>query len=141
MIFSVTKVTLLSKMSVHLSVCLSVCKTPEQPEIIILHHTSFIIHHSSFILHHPSSFFIILHHSSSFFIILHLSFLHFATFKFFSLFIQLKAVSCANLVSVLSSFLSLSFLCLVLTCYPSTPTPFETWSSTLKLWVLFRYCK
>ena len=54
-----------------LFICLSVrpfvCKTPQQLEIIILHH--------------PSSSFIILHHPSSSFIIL-----HFATFKLFSLF-------------------------------------------------------
>ena len=36
----------------------SVCKTPQQFEIIIPHHSTFILHHSSFILHHPSSFFI-----------------------------------------------------------------------------------
>ena len=40
------------------SVHLSVCKTPQQLEKIILHHSSFIIHHSSIILHHFSSFFI-----------------------------------------------------------------------------------
>jgi len=54
---------------VRLSVRPSVCKTPQQLEIIILH---------------PSSFFI---HPSSYFIILHSSFLHFATFKLFSLFL------------------------------------------------------
>merc|ERR1719270_2065632 len=58
-------------------VCLSVTKTPQQLEIIILHHSFFILQHSSFILHHhssfihPSSSFIILHHPSSSFVILH----------------------------------------------------------------------
>ena len=76
-----------------LSVRPSVCKTPEQLQIIILHHSSFIFHLSSFFIH-PSSFiflhssFIILHHSSSFFIILHSSFLHFAILRLFSLFLQ-----------------------------------------------------
>ena len=55
--------------SVCSSVWLSVLKTPEQLEIIILHQSSFILHHSSFILHHLQS-----------------SFLHFATLKLFSLF-------------------------------------------------------
>ena len=67
--FSVAKATLHSQM---LSVRPSVIKTPQQLEIIILHHSSFIINH-------PSSSFIILHCPSS-------SFLHFATFKLFSLF-------------------------------------------------------
>ena len=53
----------------------SVCKTPQQLEIIILHPSSFFIH--------PSSSFIILHSS---YIILHSFLLHFATFKLFSLF-------------------------------------------------------
>ena len=53
----------------QMSVRLSVCKTPQQLETIILHH-------SSFILHHPSSPFITLyHHSSSFIIIIHPSFI------------------------------------------------------------------
>ena len=52
-------------------VCLSVWKqNPQQLEII------------------PHSSLIILHHPSSFLIILHSSFLHFATFKLFSLFIS-----------------------------------------------------
>ena len=38
----------------QMSVRLSVCKTPQQLETIILHHSSFILHHSSFILHNPS---------------------------------------------------------------------------------------
>ena len=42
-----------------------VIKTPQQLEIIILHHSTFILHHTSFILHHPS---FILHHPLSFFI-------------------------------------------------------------------------
>ena len=37
---------------------LSVNKTPQQLEIIILHLSSYILHHPSFILHQPSSFFI-----------------------------------------------------------------------------------
>ena len=52
-------------------VCLLVIKTPQQLEIIILHHSSIIFQHSSFI---------------PFFIIFHSSFLHIATFKIFSLF-------------------------------------------------------
>ena len=56
---SVTKATLYSQMSVHSSIC---HKTPQQLEIIILHPSTFIILHSSF--------------------------LHFATFKLFSLFIK-----------------------------------------------------
>ena len=52
--YSVAKATLQSKMSVRLSVHQSVCKTPQQLETIILHHSSFILHHSSFILHHPT---------------------------------------------------------------------------------------
>ena len=47
-------------------VCLTICKTPQQLEIIIIHQLSVISLHSSFI-------------------ILHSSFLHFATFKLFSL--------------------------------------------------------
>ena len=70
---SVAKATLHSQMSVRSFVrpfvCLSVFKTPQQLEIIILHDSSFTLHHSSFILHHSSSFY-----------------LHFATFKLFSLF-------------------------------------------------------
>ena len=54
-------------------VCLLVIKTPQQLEIIILHHSSIILHYSSFILHHST-------------FILPSSFLHFATFKLFSLF-------------------------------------------------------
>ena len=56
------------------SVSLSGSKTPQQLEIIILHHSSLILHHSSCIILYSS------------FIILHSSFLHFATFKLFSLF-------------------------------------------------------
>ena len=55
--------------SVCSSICLFVLKTPQHLEIIILHQSSFILHHSSFILHHLQS-----------------SFLHFVTFKLFSLF-------------------------------------------------------
>ena len=55
--FSVLKATLQSQMSV----CLPVSKTPQQLEIITVHHSSFIILHSSI--------------------------LHFATFKLFSLII------------------------------------------------------
>ena len=52
MIISVAKATLHSQMSIRSSVR---HKTPQQLEIIILHHSSFIILHSSFIiLHHPS---------------------------------------------------------------------------------------
>ena len=40
--------------SVRSFVYQSVCKTPQQLEIIILHHSSFILHHTSFILHHSS---------------------------------------------------------------------------------------
>ena len=71
--------------NVCLFVCLSISKTPQQLEIIILHHSSFILHPSSFFIH-PSSFFI---YSSSSFIILHSYFLHFATFKLFSLFMYI----------------------------------------------------
>ena len=60
--FSVAKATLQSQMSVCLSVCPSISKTPQQQEIIIIHH------------------------SYSIFIILHSSFLHFVTFKLLSLF-------------------------------------------------------
>ena len=56
-IFSVAKATLHSQMSVHLFVRLSGSKTPQQLEIIILHHSSFTIHPASFFIH-PSSFFI-----------------------------------------------------------------------------------
>ena len=48
--FSVAKATLHSPMSVRSSVCSVVLTTPQQLEIIILHHPSFILHHSSFIL-------------------------------------------------------------------------------------------
>ena len=61
--------------------CQCVSKTPQQLESSILHHWSFILHHPSFILH--SSSFIHQHSSFSF---LHSSFLHFVTFKLFSLF-------------------------------------------------------
>ena len=74
--FSVAKATLQSQMSVRPSVRSFVIKTPQQLEIIILHHSTFILHHSSFIVH-------------SSFINLHSSFLHFATFKLFSLFVIL----------------------------------------------------
>ena len=47
--FSVAKATLQSQMSVSPLVCLSVIKTPQQLEIIIYHHSSFILHHPSFI--------------------------------------------------------------------------------------------
>ena len=56
--FSVAKATLHSQMSVRSSIRLSVIKTPQQLEKIILHHSSFIIRHSSIIPHHFSSFFI-----------------------------------------------------------------------------------
>ena len=50
--FSVAKATLQSQMSVRPSVCPSVCKTPQQLEIIILHHPlSFFIHPISFFIH------------------------------------------------------------------------------------------
>ena len=57
-------------------VCLSVTKTHQQLEIIILHHSFFILPHSSFIIH--SSF---IHPS----FILHSSFIHFTAFKLLSL--------------------------------------------------------
>ena len=60
--FSVLKATLQSQMSV----CLSVSKTPQQLEIITVHHSSFIILHSSISILHHSSF--IHQHSSLFFI-------------------------------------------------------------------------
>ena len=51
----------------------AIFSVPKHLEIIILHHSSFILHHYSFILHHYS-------------FILYSSFLHFMTFKLFSLF-------------------------------------------------------
>ena len=45
-------------MSVSLSVCPSVIRTPQQLEIIILHNSTFIFHHSHSSCIHPSSFFI-----------------------------------------------------------------------------------
>ena len=84
-------------------VCSFVCKTPQQLEIIILHHSSFIIHPSSFILHHSS---FILHSS---FIILCSSFLHFATFKLFSLFTREWEPICHDIVSTVHQLSSLNF--------------------------------
>ena len=74
--------------NVRLSVCLSVC--PSAKPLNSLKSSSFIILHSSFIIVHPS--FIILHHPSP-------SFLHFATFKLFSLltnFCSFSIFSCEN---------------------------------------------
>ena len=48
--FSVAKATLHSQMSIHLFVCSSVCKNPQQLVIIFLHHSSCFFCHSSFIL-------------------------------------------------------------------------------------------
>ena len=71
--FSVVKVTLHSQVSIHLSVCSFVLKTPQQLEIIILHPSTFIILRSSFkffLLPSSSTFFIHPSHSS---FILHIS--------------------------------------------------------------------
>ena len=70
--FSVAKATLHSQMSVRSSVCQS------QKPLNSLKSSSFIIHPSSFIIH-PSTL-----------IILHSSFLHFATFKLFSLLLCIR---------------------------------------------------
>ena len=64
-----------STLQSQMSVCPSVCQQ---------NHSTAWNHHSSSLILHPSSFFI---HPSSLFIILHSSFLHFATFKLFSLFV------------------------------------------------------
>ena len=66
----IKRLYILKCLSVSLSVHLSVIETPQQLEIIILHLSFFILPYSSFIL--PS-------------FILH-SFLHFVTFRLFSLF-------------------------------------------------------
>ena len=58
--------------NVRLSVRPSGSKTPQKLEIIILQHLTFIIHQFSFILHN-----------------LHTSFLHFATFKLYCLFLNI----------------------------------------------------
>ena len=52
--FSVAKATLHSHMCVCSSVSQLVTKTPQQLEIIILHHSCFNLHHSSFILNHST---------------------------------------------------------------------------------------
>ena len=94
-IFSVTKATLQSQMSVRPFVRQSakpLNSLKSSSFIFNFHRSTFIIHHSSFFIH-PSSFFV---HPSSFFInpssfLIHPSsfFLHFATFKLFSLFFYL----------------------------------------------------